>query len=228
VVAASPGRLPDPEPQKNPEPGLRPLPGKEKLAPNLTKKTRLTMTTSAGTVVLEVYPQAAPNAAKRFMKLAKSGFFDDTPVCRVVDGFAAQFGVNWRAPHNKWRVKTFKDDPPLFCLDRGTMAFVRTDRNKGATQVMINLRDNSQLAAPDRSFAAFGKVVEGMEIVDRFAQVGDPSQGLDQGLLWNDGGSYLHSLVDKPTMIESLVVNSESPKVSHSKANTSDGAKPAR
>ena len=55
--------------------------------------------TSAGDVVIEVYPQAAPNAAKRFVELVTSGFYDDTPISRVVPGFVAQFGINWRDPH---------------------------------------------------------------------------------------------------------------------------------
>ena len=185
------------------------LPGKEKLVPVLTKKTVVTMITSAGALEIEVYPQAAPNAAKRFLALARGGFFDDTPVCRVVDGFVAQFGVNWREPHNEWGVKTFRDDPALFALDRGTLAFAKSGRNKGATQVFINLRENNRLAASERGFCAFGKVVKGMEVVDKFVQVGDPNGGLDQGRLWSDGGTYLHSLRDKPTMIESLSVAGE-------------------
>ena len=52
----------------------------------------------------------------------------------------------------------------------------------------------------------FGKVVEGMDVVDNFAQVGDSSGGLDQGRLWADGGNYLESLTEKPTMIVKATV----------------------
>jgi cyclophilin family peptidyl-prolyl cis-trans isomerase len=52
----------------------------------------------------------------------------------------------------------------------------------------------------------FGKVVEGMDVVDGFVQVGDASGGLDQGRLWNDGGTYLESLPVKPTMITKATV----------------------
>ena len=45
-----------------------------------------------------------------------------------------------------------------------------------------------------------------MDIVDSFVQVGDPSGGLDQDRLWNDGGAYLESLPVKPTMIETATV----------------------
>ena len=57
---------------------LTPLPGKT--APALTQVTKVRLATTAGDVVIEVYPQAAPNAAKRFVELATSGFFDDTPM----------------------------------------------------------------------------------------------------------------------------------------------------
>jgi cyclophilin family peptidyl-prolyl cis-trans isomerase len=188
---------------------LTPLPGKEGTVPALTEVTTVRFATTAGDVVIEVYPQAAPNAAKRFIELVSSGFFDDTPISRVVPGFVAQFGINWREPHKAWENRQFNDDPSLFSLERGTLAFAKSGRpNTASTQVFINYRENNRLAdpAPNLSFWAFGKVVEGMDVVDKFVQVGDPSGGLDQGRLWADGGAYLESLPVKPTMIESAGV----------------------
>ena len=72
--------------------------------------------------------------------------------------------------------------------------------------MFINYRENNRLAEPQFNFTAFGKVVEGMDVVDKFVQVGDPSGGLDQGRLWADGGAYLESLPVKPTMIEKATV----------------------
>jgi cyclophilin family peptidyl-prolyl cis-trans isomerase len=164
------------------------------------------MQTTAGDVTIEVYPEAAPNAAERFIELVKSGFYDDTPVSRVVPGFVAQFGVNWREPHKQWKNRPFNDDPSLFALERGTLAFAKAGPNTNTTQVFINYDENNQLASPQYNFTVFGKVVDGMDVVDRFVQVGDPSGGLDQGRLWSDGGAYLDSLQKKPTMIERAVV----------------------
>lgn len=181
---------------------LVPLPGKT--APALTQVTTVRLETTAGDVVVEVYPQAAPNAAKRFVELVRSGFYDDTPVSRVVPGFVAQFGINWRDPHRAYEHREFNDDPSLFALERGTLAFAKAGApNTASTQVFINYRDNTRLTEPqpNLSFWAFGKVVEGMDVVDKFVQVGDPSMGLDQGRLWRDGGAYLESLSVKPTMI---------------------------
>jgi homoserine O-acetyltransferase len=153
-----------------------------------------------------VYPQAAPNAAKRFVELVTSGFYDETPISRVVPGFVAQFGINWREPHNAWDKRPFNDDPSLFALGRGTLAFAKGGPNTNSTQVFINYGDNSRLTVPQMNFSAFAKVVEGMDVVDKFVQVGDPSMGLDQNRLWADGGNYLASLPVKPTMIEKATV----------------------
>jgi len=185
---------------------LAPLPNVTAPIPALTQKTTVHMVTTAGEIVIEVYPQAAPHAAQRFIELVRSGFYDDTPVSRVVTGFVAQFGVNWRPPHKDWQDRTFDDDPTLFSLERGTLAFAKGGPNTNSTQVFINYKENNQLADPRYNFTVFGKVVSGMDVVDRFVKVGDPSGGLDQGRLWADGGAYLASLPVKPTMIETATV----------------------
>ena len=185
---------------------LTPLPGKEGSVPKLTRATRIKMQTTAGDVLIDVYPEAAPNAARRFVELVKSGFYDDTPISRVVPGFVAQFGVNWRDPHKAWKDKNFDDDPSLFALERGTLAFAKAGPNTNSTQVFINYTENNRLADPRYNFTVFGKVVSGMDVVDQFAQVGDPSGGLDQGRLWEDGAAYLASLPTKPTMIEHATI----------------------
>ena len=182
------------------------LPGRTGAAPALTQSTKIRLETTAGEVLIDVYPQAAPNAAQRFVELVESGFFDDTPISRVVPGFVAQFGVNWRQPHKAWKDRNFNDDPTIFALERGTLAFAKAGANTNSTQVFINFRENNRLADPQYNFTVFGKVVGGMDVVDKFVQVGDPSGGLDQQRLWLDGDAYLDSLTVKPTMIERAVV----------------------
>jgi cyclophilin family peptidyl-prolyl cis-trans isomerase len=185
---------------------LVPLPGKEDQVPEITRKETVIMQTTAGEIVIDIYPEAAPNAAKRFIELVESDFYDAIPISRVVEGFVAQFGINWREDHIVWRDRNFDDDPSLFALDRGTLAFAKAGPNTNSTQVFINLKTNNHLAAPDLNFTVFGKVVEGMDVVDSFVQVGDPSGGLDQTRLWRNGKAYLESLDVQPTMIESAVV----------------------
>ena len=180
---------------------LVPLPGLEEAAPVLTQKTRIAMQTTAGELLIDVYPQAAPNAAQRFVELVQSGFYDNTPVSRIVPGFVAQFGINWREPHKAWEDKPFDDDASLFMLTRGTLAFAKSGPDSNSTQVFINYDDNSHLTARMYNFTAFGRVVQGMEVVDSFVEVGEPGLGLDQDRLWNDGEAYLQELTVKPTMI---------------------------
>ena len=183
---------------------LKFLPGKD--GPEITKVIRLKMVTTAGDILIDLYPEAAPNAAARFVELVESGFYNDTPVSRVVDDFVAQFGINWRKPHVEWKKKQFDDDPSLYALERGTLAFAKAGANTNSTQVFINLRENNRLAEPRYNFTTFGRVVSGMEVVDSFARVGSPSMGLDQGRLWSRGGQYLESLSKKPTMIKTVVI----------------------
>lgn len=185
---------------------LKPLPGHEGDAPKLTRKATVRMQTTAGDVVIDVFPEAAPNAAQRFLELVRTGFYDDTPISRVVPNFVAQFGVNWREPHTAWKEKNFDDDPTYFALERGTLAFAKAGPNSNSTQVFINYRQNNRLADPQYNFTVFGEVVSGMDVVDKFASVGDPSYGLDQDRLWRDGGAYLESLSEKPTMIQRATV----------------------
>ncbi len=185
---------------------LIPLPGKEGEAPVLTRAVTIVMETTAGPVTIEVYPEAAPNAAERFEELVEAGFYDGTPVSRVVAGFVAQFGINWREPHNAWQQRPFNDDPTIFALERGTLAFAKAGPNSNTTQVFINTVENNRLADPQYNFTVFGRVVDGMDVVDSFVQVGDPSGGLDQARLWSNGDEYLASLPVQPTMIERAYV----------------------
>jgi peptidyl-prolyl cis-trans isomerase A (cyclophilin A) len=190
---------------------LAPLPGLEETVPLLTQKTRIAMQTTAGELLIDVYPEAAPNAAQRFVELVQSGFYDNTPVSRIVPGFVAQFGINWREGHRDWQDRNFNDDPTLFALERGTLAFAKAGPDTNSTQVFINYQQNNQLAVPQYNFTVFGKVVQGMEIVDSFVQVGEPGGGLDQGRLWVDGEAYLAEQAVQPSMIVSASVVGTTP-----------------
>lgn len=163
----------------------------------ITEVARVRMVTDKGELILEVYPQAAPGAAKRFLELVDLGFYDNTPIFRVVDRFVAQFGIN--PQFEEWKERFFDDDPSLYALDRGTVAFAKAGPNTNSTQVFINFDDNSRLRKQG-GFTAFGRVTQGMGLADRFAKVGSPGMGLDQERLWQDTG-YLATLDVAPTMI---------------------------
>ncbi len=180
---------------------LQPLPGLEGSAPDLGEPQRVSFETDAGDFTLALYTNAAPNATERFLHLVEIGFYDNTPVSRVVTGFVAQFGINWREEYRDWGENNFDDDPSLFAFEPGTIAFAKAGPDTNSTQVFINYINNNRLADPQFNFSVFGKVIEGMDVVESFRAVGDPNGGLDQARLWEDGGSYLESLQNKPTMI---------------------------
>jgi peptidyl-prolyl cis-trans isomerase A (cyclophilin A) len=179
---------------------LEPLPGVE--APPIKKVVKARFKTTKGDMLIEIYPEAAPNAAARFQELISKGFYDNTPLFRVVPGFVVQFGVNSKPNHVVYKEKNFDDDPSNFKLSPGTLAFAKAGPNTNSTQVFINFGDNSRLASDEGGhFSAFGKVVKGFEVAQKFKQVGDPSMGLDQDALWSNTDKYLASLPDKPDMI---------------------------
>lgn len=177
---------------------LAPLPSVR--APQITQIVKVRFVTTQGDFVVEVYPQAAPNASKRFLELVDQKFFDWTPVFRVVPNFVAQFGINWRGQFPEWQQKNFNDDPSYFKLSRGTLAFAKAGPNTNSTQLFVNYGDNSRLVQQG-GFTAFARVVQGMETVDKFQAVGDPSMGLDQDKLWGEGEKYLKTLRQQPAYI---------------------------
>lgn len=71
---------------------------------------------------MEIYPEAAPNASKRFIELIKAGYYDKTPIFRVEPAFVAQFGINSKPKMIDWKEKNFKDDPSFLpSLGPGTV-----------------------------------------------------------------------------------------------------------
>ncbi len=185
--------------------GLVPFPDSD--APEITEVVPLLMKTDVGDVSIEVYPQAAPNSAKRFLGLVEKGFYNDTPLFRVVPGFVVQFGVNWRKPHKAEKETTFKEDQTKFELEKGTLCFAKTQQpDSASTQVFINYANNSDSLRP-MNFTVFGRVTKGMDVVEKFKDAsGGSPMGLDQTALWEDGGNYLKSLPVQPDKIVKLEV----------------------
>ncbi len=85
----------------------------------------------------------------------------------MVPGFIAQFGVHRDFNvHGKWREYFIADDPPQQKNLRGALAYAMSGPGTRTTEMFINLADNKAL--DDQGFAPFAKVVQGMDVVDRF------------------------------------------------------------
>lgn len=182
-------------------PPLVPLPWITDPEPESGTPELVHFATDAGDVVIAVYPDAAPNAAERFLHLVEIGYYDGVPISRVVPGFVAQFGINWREGYRDWKEENFDDDETQFAFVPGTLAFAKAGPNTNSTQVFINYGNNNRLASPQYNFAVFAQVIEGMNVVEKFRSVGDPSGGLNQSLLWDGGQAYLDYLDEQPNMI---------------------------
>jgi peptidyl-prolyl cis-trans isomerase A (cyclophilin A) len=157
-------------------------------------------TTMKGDFVVQVHRDWSPNGADRFFNLVKMGFFDDTRFFRAVDGFMVQFGISGDpAVAKKWQEQGIADDPVKQSNKRGFVTFAqRGTPNTRGTQVFINYGDNSRL---DATFAPFGEVVQGMEIVDSlykgYGEGAPMGAGPDQGLIQAQGNAYLDAKFPK-------------------------------
>ena len=151
--------------------------------------------TTAGDFTVEVTRKWAPRAADRFYNLVKAGFYTDVAFFRVLDGFMAQFGLHGDpAVSAVWRRAQFADDPVGEVSNlRGTITFATAGPNTRTTQLFINFVNNSRLdvtpGKPKEGFAPFGKVVEGMENVDKIYK--GYGQTPNQGLIQAQGNKYL-------------------------------------
>ena len=150
---------------------------------------KATMETSMGTITLELNDEKAPETVKNFIRYAKEGHYDGTIFHRVIDGFMIQGGgftkdMNQKKTHDPIRNEAMNGLKNL----RGTIAMARTMVVDSATsQFFINLVDNAFLdfSAPTPQgfgYAVFGKVTDGMDVVDRIAKVQTGNRGFHQNV----------------------------------------------
>lgn len=131
--------------------------------------------TNKGSFAIELFADDAPKTVENFLQYVDDGFFDDTIFHRVIPGFVIQGGGFTPAMSQKGTRDpiTNEADNGLKNL-RGTLSMARTsDVNSATSQFFVNLADNAFLDHGSRDFgyAVFGKVVEGMDVIDAIAQV---------------------------------------------------------
>ncbi|ATE59307.1 peptidylprolyl isomerase [Thauera sinica] len=143
--------------------------------------------TSRGDVVVELFADKAPKSAENFVRYVKDGHYDGTVFHRVIDGFMVQGGgfdasMNekpTRAPIENEAKNGLKNEP-------GTLAMARTrDPHSATAQFFINLVPNAFLDYPSRDgwgYAVFGKVVKGMDVVEKIGKVPVTNAGMHQNV----------------------------------------------
>jgi cyclophilin family peptidyl-prolyl cis-trans isomerase len=131
--------------------------------------------TSAGSVRIELFDGKSPATVENFLGYVRSGFYDGTVFHRVIPGFVIQGGGLTAAMQPRPTGAPVRNESANGLKNlRGTLAMARTSAPDSATsQFFINLRDNEALdpRGAAAGYTVFGKVIEGMEVVDRIAAV---------------------------------------------------------
>ncbi|HYX31392.1 MAG TPA: peptidylprolyl isomerase [Pyrinomonadaceae bacterium] len=152
--------------------------------------------TTKGTIRLLIFQGWSPHGFERFLTLVKQNYYDNSPIFRVIAGKWAQFGINGDPKISQaWRARPIPDDPRVESNVRGTVFFAFKDPNGRTTQVVINLRDNSETFDKE-PFVPIGKVIEGMNVADAlYSDYGEQSGGGiragKQDPLFKEGNDYL-------------------------------------
>ena len=139
------------------------------------ENTEVVFSTNKGDITIELYADKAPITVKNFLSYVDEGFFTDTIFHRVIPNFMIQgggFTKDMKQKPTKAPIKNEADNG--LRNSRGTLAMARTSVVDSATgQFFINLTDNSFLdnGVRDFGYAVFGKVVSGMDVVDKIAAV---------------------------------------------------------
>ena len=134
--------------------------------------------TNFGEITIELNAEKAPITAENFLQYVDSGFFDGTIFHRVIDGFMIQGGGFDATMHQKESAAEIKNEADNGLKnDKYTVAMARTSApHSASSQFFINLTDNDFLnhSSPTSSgwgYCVFGKVVAGMDVVDKIRQV---------------------------------------------------------
>jgi peptidyl-prolyl cis-trans isomerase A (cyclophilin A) len=188
-----------PKPTATPEVTVSPALLDPKAATETAPETyKVKLETTKGDVVVEVTRAWSPNGADRFYNLVKLGYYDDAAFFRVISGFMAQIGINGDPKVNAaWRKAGIPDDPVVKSNTRGMVTFaMSSEPNSRTTQIFFNFSDgNKQLDA--MRFAPFGKVVQGMDVVDAlysgYGEGAPQGRGPSQQRVQLEGNAYLKS-----------------------------------
>jgi len=151
------------------------------------------MQTNMGTIVLELDSEKAPATVENFVDYAKSGFYDGTVFHRVIPGFMIQGGGFEPGMNQKPTRAAIKNEADNgLTNDNGTVAMARTsDPNSATSQFFINVKDNDFLNYTSSTpqgwgYCVFGKVTEGMDVVQKIEKVATGSRGMHQDVPTED------------------------------------------
>lgn len=128
---------------------------------------KVLLTTSAGDITIQLYPDM-PVTAGNFQKLVEKGFYDGVIFHRIIDGFMVQGGDPTGTGRGGPGYAIKDEFTPGSKNNRGTISMANAGPNTGGSQFFINLVNNNFL---DGKHPAFGKVIEGMDVVDKIGKM---------------------------------------------------------
>ena len=170
----------------------------------------ITLHTNYGDVSLELDFENTPKTAENFLAHAKSGFYDGTIFHRVIDGFMIQGGGFTADMQQKHADTTIKNEADKGSLNKCyTVAIARTsDPHSAGSQFFINVKDNAFLDFRAQStegwgYCVFGKVVAGMDVVDKIKAVATTRRAGHQDVPVND------VIIEKVTVTDENAENAE-------------------
>ena len=145
------------------------------------------MQTSLGTIVIELNSEKAPITVKNFLQYVNDGFYNGTIFHRTMQGFMIQGGGFTKDMAEKPTAGEIKNEASNGLKnDRGSIAMARRqDPNSASSQFFINhVNNSSQLDYPlnNGGYAVFGKVTQGMDVVDKIAKVPTGNKGMHQNV----------------------------------------------
>lgn len=157
-------------------------------APGLAQaQSKVQLKTSMGDIVIELNDAKAPKSAANFLQYVHDKHYDGTVFHRVIDGFMIQGGgMDANMSEKATRAPIPLEASNGLKNDRGTIAMARTGNPNSATsQFFINVVNNDMLNAPKpdgHGYAVFGKVIKGMDVVDKIRAVATGNRGMHQNV----------------------------------------------
>ena len=169
-------------------------PKTEELKSKAPEKFKVLFTTTKGKFTVEINRNYSPLAVDRFYYLVKNHYYEENKFFRVLPGFVVQWGMKGKPEIDKvWEKLGIMDELVKLSNQKGTIAFARSGPNTRSNQLFINLANNTRLDTTTyggvKGFPAFGKVIDGMNVVESINT--EYLQKPNQDSIMIKGNSYL-------------------------------------
>ncbi len=175
--------------------GNDPLFHPEKATLTAPDKFRVEFVTTKGNFIIEVTRAWSPHGADRFFNLIKLGFYDGVTFHRAIDDFMVQFGIHPEpAVNGAWYKAFLPDDPVVESNRRSYVTFAHAGKDSRTTQIFISYVDKQRRLDKD-GFSPFGKIVDGMKVVDSlykgYGELGPKGKGPNASRVQREGQPYI-------------------------------------